>query len=148
MRTHFLFILIALLPLALSAQFLRESDTAYAVIIQDECNSMTFTKTEELPHFKIPVAAFEDSLTTYLQAKGPLPVNKKITMVFVLTKKSQIMNPEVLLDNRSAYTVLFAALDHFSYLWAPAVQNHHEVCSYVKFEVVFLEKKLKVSIKQ
>lgn len=84
-------ILLVLIPFFGSAQGIKPGTPEYERMFKDDCEGKIFTKSQELPTFKISKQAFEDSLTLYLKANQAFDTTAKFSLFFLLTKKSKIL---------------------------------------------------------
>lgn len=140
-------ILWVLIPFVVSAQSIQHGTPEYERIVKDDCDGKIFTKSEELPSFKISKQAFEDSLTLYLKANQAFEANAKYSLQFVLTRESHILDLQKLRGAVPSPGVIKAFLQS-SKLWFPAKQNGREVCAFVKCNVEVKEERLSVRIFQ
>jgi hypothetical protein len=108
-----------------------------------------FTKVEHLPSLKIQNTIFQDTLSAALKSKKfPLKKNNEITYKFVVTKQSQIDDLRIDSGDVSKEIILREAILSLANLWAPAIQNGHEVCAYVKLKLQFVDSKINIEIMQ
>lgn len=139
-------ILLVLIPVLGTAQSITRGNPEYEGIVKNDCQPV-FTKTEELPTFKISKQAFEDSLTVYLKANHAFNTRGKFTLQFLLTRKSQILDLTPIRGSlpNDIFTKAFL---HYSKLWLPAKQNYREVCAFVKCAIQIKQEKLIVKVYQ
>ncbi len=108
-----------------------------------------FTKVEHLPSLKIANNLFQDTLSTELKSKKfPFKKNKEITYKFVVTKESQIDDLRIDSGDVSKENILREAILSLSNLWAPAMQNGHQVCAFVRLKLQFVDSKINIEIIQ
>ena len=148
MIKNILFALIVLIPTCLSAQSTSYNDATAKKRIESECDGKMFTRVEQLPSFKISKQAFEDTLSQYLKSKNAFYTNKKITFMFVLTKRAEMLELEYISGNTPKENTLSQAFLYYSRLWLPPIQNGHPVCAYVKCDLEFKDDKLSVRVFQ
>lgn len=115
---------------------------------KQECTGPVFTVVEQLPALKISKEAFADSLATALSKKQFPLKNGQITYRFIVTRQSTILDLRVDSGGLSTQRILKEVILHFADQWAPARQNGHLVCAYVRLKISVTDERLTSSIFQ
>jgi hypothetical protein len=142
-----LMVFISIVPLGCIAQrSLWSTDTASQRILHDDCHGLVFEHTDQTASLNTPMTDFEDTLQSYLQAKGAVRAGNKIRFKFIVTTRSQIFDITKEAGKIKKEEIVREALQNFSSVWNPAVQNGRNVCSYVQVDLVVQDKRLHIAI--
>ncbi len=117
-------------------------------IVSTDCGGVIFVRVETLPSVRGGENVLSDSLLSYLKQNNVVIKNGKATFSFIITTSSEIFEIVRLSGSISARDVFLNGLQAYSHLWIPAIQNSHNVCDRIRFEVEFASGKISVKIKQ
>ena len=109
---------------------------------------IVFTSVEHLPSLKISNEAFEDTLGARLKSKKFVLKDNEIAYKFVVTRDSKIDDLTIESGDVGKEKLLREVLLELTYLWQPAIQNGHVVCSYVILKLRFEDNNINVEIAQ
>lgn len=121
-------------PMVCSAQWVTSGSAEFDSIAKKRCHGRVFTKTEQLPTLTIPQAAFEDSLLAQLKSHGIVDLKSNVNLLFCLTSSADMISLEGI-STPVASTAFLKAFHSLNRFWSPAIQNGHQVCSYVKCKI-------------
>ncbi len=136
-------------PVFLKAQpSLFGNDSASRKIMENDCDGKIFTRVEHIPSLKISIQEFEDSLTSLLKSKKAFHKTDRIIFKFIITTKSQMFELSREYGEIKKENIVKEAIQSFSNLWLPAIQNGRAVCSYVRLDMTIQEDKLNIKVVQ
>ena len=116
--------------------------------MQNDCDDKIFTKVEHIAYLNVSTSDFEDTLISFLKLKKAIREGDKIKFKFIVTTHSQIFDISKEYGEIKKEEIVKEALLKFSSFWKPAIQNGHNVCSYVRLEISFQDKRLLIDITQ